>query len=85
MFLIISLNIKKNISVNLGHTLNEYERDFQKSKWFSEIYIFNCLLLFYFSSVQSLLCPTLCNPMDCSMPAFPILHYLLEFAQIHVH
>ena len=23
--------------------------------------------------------------MDCSMPGFPILHYLLEFAQTHVH
>ena len=27
------------------------------------------------------LCPTLCDPMDCSMPGFPILYYLLEFAQ----
>ena len=34
--------------------------------------------------VQSL-CPTFCNPMDCSMPGFPVLHYLLEFAQILVH
>ena len=25
--------------------------------------------------------PTPCNPMDCSTPDFPILHYLLEFAQ----
>ena len=31
------------------------------------------------------LCPILCNPMDYSTPAFPVLHYLLEFAQIHVH
>ena len=23
--------------------------------------------------------------MDCSMPGFPLLHYLLEFAQAHVH
>ena len=30
-------------------------------------------------------CLTLCDLMDCSMPGFPILHYLLEFAQIHVH
>ena len=30
-------------------------------------------------------CPPLCNPMDCSMPGFHILHYLPEFAQIHVH
>ena len=28
------------------------------------------------------LCPTLCNTMDCSTPGFPVLHYLLEFAQI---
>ena len=29
--------------------------------------------------------PTLCNPMDCSTPGFPVLHHLLEFAQTHVH
>ena len=28
---------------------------------------------------------TLCNPTNCSTPAFPVLHYLLEFAQTHVH
>ena len=31
------------------------------------------------------LCPTLWDPLDCSMPGFPDLHYFLEFAQIHVH
>ena len=31
------------------------------------------------------LCPTLCDPMDNSMPGFSILHYLLESAQTHVH
>ena len=30
-------------------------------------------------------CLTLCNPMDCSTPCFPVLHYLLEFFQTHVH
>ena len=30
-------------------------------------------------------CLTLCDPMDCSMPNFPFLHHLLEFAQNHVH
>ena len=29
--------------------------------------------------------PTLCNPMDCNTPVFPVLHYLPEFAQTHVH
>ena len=28
---------------------------------------------------------TLCDRMDCSTPGFPVLHYLLEFAQAHVH
>ena len=30
-------------------------------------------------------CPTLCDPMDCSMPGFPIHHQLLELTQTHVH
>ena len=25
-----------------------------------------------------------CLPIDCSMPGFPVLHYLTEFAQTHV-
>ena len=31
------------------------------------------------------LCLTLCDPMDCSTPGFPVFHYLLEFSQTHVH
>ena len=30
-------------------------------------------------------CPTLCDPMGCSTPGFPVLHHLLELAQTHVH
>ena len=30
-------------------------------------------------------CLSLCNPVDCSMPDFPVLHCLSEFAQTHVH
>ena len=30
-------------------------------------------------------CPTLCDPMDCSTPGFPVHHQLLELAQTHVH
>ena len=29
--------------------------------------------------------PTICGPMDCSMPGSSVLHGLSEFAQIHVH
>ena len=28
---------------------------------------------------------TLCDPMDCSTPGFPVLHHLQELVQSHVH
>ena len=37
-----------------------------------------------FSSVAQL-CSTLCDPMDCSTPGFPVHHKLPEPAQAHVH
>ena len=30
-------------------------------------------------------CPTLCEPMDCSTPGFPVHYQLLELTQTHVH
>ena len=30
-------------------------------------------------------CPTLCDPMNPSMPGLPVHHHLLEFTQTHVH
>ena len=41
--------------------------------------IFTCFLLFSHSVMS------LCNPMDCSIPGFPVLHYPFEFTQTHVH
>ena len=47
--------------------------------WLVDIYNFCCC-----SVARLYLTP--CNPpMDCSMPGFPGLPYLLELAQIHVH
>ena len=37
-----------------------------------------------FSSVAQS-CPALCDPVDCSMPGFPVHHQLLELAQTHAH
>ncbi|CAM9604088.1 unnamed protein product [Rangifer tarandus platyrhynchus] len=37
-----------------------------------------------FSSVAQS-CLTLCDPMDCSTPGFPVHHQLPKLAQIHVH
>ena len=45
---------------------------------------FSSILIACCSSVaQSFL--TLCDSMDCSTPGFPVLFYLPEFAQTHVH
>ena len=42
------------------------------------------LLYIQFSSVTQF-CLTLCHPMDCSTPGFPVHHQLLELAQSQVH
>ena len=63
---------------------------FEPPKWFTVSHLFaqspddfdtwpwTVLLLF---SVRKS-CPTLCDPTACSTPGLPVLHYLLEFAQI---
>ena len=38
----------------------------------------------HFSSVAQS-CPTLCDPMNCSIPGLPVHHQLLEFTQTYVH
>ena len=46
-------------------------------------------LVIWWGSVQfssfAQLCPTLCDPTDCSKPSLPIHHQLPEFTQTHVH
>ena len=44
----------------------------------------NFHIFLQFSSVTQL-CPTLCDPMDCRMPGFPVHHQLPELVQSHVH
>ena len=48
-----------------------------------KLFYFDCDSL-QFSSVTKL-CLILCDPMDCSMPGFPVHHQLSEFTQTHVH
>ena len=42
------------------------------------------LCIVQFSSVTQSY-PTLCDPMNCSMPGLPVHHQLPEFTQTHVH
>ena len=49
-----------------------------------------CIKLYFFiSSVQfssvTQSCPTLCDPMGCSTPGFPVHHQFPELTQTHVH
>ena len=44
-------------------------------------YFFQSIL---FSSVTQS-CLTLCDPVDCSMPGFPVHHQLPKLVQTHVH
>ena len=37
-----------------------------------------------FSSVAQS-CPTICDPVECSLPGLPVHHQLPEFTQTHVH
>ena len=49
------------------------------------LFLLLCLCFTTLCCSVTKLYPTLCNPMDCSMPGFPVLQYLPEFVQTHVH
>ena len=42
-------------------------------------------IIYFLVSSVTLSCPTLSDPMDCSMPGLPAHHQLPEFTQTHVH
>ena len=50
----------------------------------NKMHSMNCGGNIQFSSVAQL-CPTLCDPMNCSTPGLPVYHKLLEFTQTHAH
>ena len=89
--LVLSMNIQGwfplglNLKSHLQHH-NSKTSILQSSTFFivqpSHLYMATrkTMLLFSFSVVSKL-----CDPMDCSMPGFPVHHQLLELAQTHVH
>ena len=76
----------------LPHNSTKKRRNTKKAEILGHFYwtFTNCFihlsLLFsdQFSSVTQL-CQTLCDPMNCSTPGFPVHHHLLEFTQTHMH
>ena len=85
------MNLKRTYSY-ISVTLKALEKKKNNKRYFwlikmyssgsCYVHIFN-LALSVTSVAQS--CLTLCDPMDCSMPGFPVHHQLLEFVQTHVH
>ena len=51
--------------------------EFQTSKWTCQTLFKGCCCC----CLVTKLCPTFCNPKDCSMPGSPVLQSLPEFAQ----
>ena len=74
------------VVISVLHEFLGYDRNSMGDEDMSEIrLVFKSLLKnFQFSSV-TLLCPILCDPMDCSTPGFPVYHQLPEFTQYRVH
>ena len=58
-----------------GNNLDVHQRGMDEED------VIHILLLLFSQSVVS----DSSNPMKCSTPGFPVLHYLPEFAQTHVH
>ena len=64
-----------------------YEKIVQSDSFACSYLVFSMLFIEEVQSVSSVAqsCLILCDPMECSMPGFPVLHRLPELAQIHVH
>ena len=76
-FLDIILSLYANNMQSFNKIIHPYQLENKNNKHKdNDIAIYCCLV------TKS--CLTLCDPMDCSMPGFPDLQYLLEFAQTHV-
>ena len=73
-----------------AHSIVKFPQLFQKHKFLcitdlsQDSNKSHTLLVVQFSSVTQL-CPTLCDPMDCSTPGLPVHQQLPEFIQTHVH
>ena len=62
----------------------KYEQSKIGHSMFSNRNTFHFFASVQFSSVFQP-CPTLCDPMDCSTPGFPVHHQFPEFTPTHVH
>ena len=79
----------KNIEMGCHFLLQESSRPWDRTWVFcvsciGRWILYHCATSVQFSSLAQS-CPTLCDPMDCSMLGVPVCHQLPEFTQSHVH
>ena len=80
-YLFLLLGILSLILVSIIHLKITCVKTYMKAHFFKQELIY---LSVQFSSVTQS-CPTLCDPMNLSMPGLPVHHQLPEFMQTHVH
>ena len=75
--LLRNLYADQEATVRTGHGTTDW---FQIGKGVCQGWILSFWLFNLYSKCCSVirLCPTLCDPMDCSMPGFPVLYHLLD-------
>ena len=74
-----------NLTSEYQYIFLKYQYIIERSFLDSEVGNKDDLFLRNVNSSVTESCPTLFDPMDCSTPGFPVLHYLLQCAQTHVH
>ena len=83
IFIVLQINLNSSVEITLQYDqfFVQYALAFLAFFWYFEYTSFSSV---QFSSLAQY-CPIPCNPMDCSMPGFPVYHQLPELAQTHVH
>ena len=71
-------NIKQKQYCNKFNGLHQNKKKIFLNKFWYHFLISTCC-----SVTKS--CLTLCNPVNCSTPGFPVLHYLPQFVRTHIH
>ena len=86
------LDMTKQLSAHT-HTHTHRHNELTRSKYFwSQLRFWKTVLAkkalaWTLNQIRSVAqsCPTLCDPMNCSMPGLPVHHQLQEFTQTHLH
>ena len=71
-------NKKRNGHLDANSTWQVLHVSHWKTELIPDIYVYILICGCFWLVVQS--CLTLCDPMDCSMPGFPVHHKILEFS-----